>query len=178
MEVYDYEVLGQGLQDLHIAPFFRIDWSEMHLNNDLVDPLEQVNREVLESLILSSLNIDLQDPVLICQVVPLDHILKGKVYIGSCIFSNLTNAVGIVVTSSFIGGADGLFSVGAVIHVVMNFELIGDVAAQRIPTFNTNVNHSFSIPQKVFANHISTFTWSTITGIFTICVLNRYCFTL
>lgn len=118
----------------------------MHLNDDLVDPLQHVNREVLESLVLSSLDIDLQDPVLISQVVPLDHILKSEIDIGACIFGDLANTVGVVVTSSFIGGADGLFSVGAVIHIVMNFELIGDVAAKRISTFYSNVDHSFSIP--------------------------------
>ena len=178
VEVYNHEVLGQGLQDLHVAPLFRIDWSKMHLNDDLVDPLEHVNREVLESLVLSSLNIDLQNPVFIGQVVPLDHILEGEVNIGTRIFSHLTNTVRIVMTSSLIGCADGLFSVGAVVHVVMNFEFIGDVAAKRITTFNSNVDHSFSIPQEVFADNISTFTWSTIPGILAICVLNKYGFTL
>ena len=81
-------------------------------------------------------------------------------------------------TSSLIGCADGLFSVGAVVHVVMNFEFIGDMAAKRITTFNSNVDHSFSIPQEVFADNISTFTWSTIPGILTICVLNKYGYTL
>ena len=65
----------------------------MNFHNNLVKPLQLLDWKIFECLILTSLNVDFQEPMFISKVMPFDHIVQGKIGVSPCILCDVPNAL-------------------------------------------------------------------------------------
>jgi hypothetical protein len=74
----DVDELGHNrAKNVQHSPLLRVDVPKMQLSDYLIDVVKFVDGEILESRELSSLAVDLEEYMLVCQVCHLDHVFDG-----------------------------------------------------------------------------------------------------
>ena len=151
----------------------------MNFHNNLVKPLELLDWKVLESLVLSSLDVNLQEPMLIGEVVPFDHVIQGKIGVPPCILSDVPDTLTVKPCLPIASiGTCWHFQVSAVVLVVRDVELFRQGASKRVSAFNSEVDEALNILEIVLAEDVASLVCVADASVLAVCVLNIALFTL
>ena len=121
--------LHQASDDVQIAPLLGVDVAEMKLPYDLVDIVQVLEGEVLESRPLPSLAVYFDEYVLLQEAINPQHVFQGVEDFSRCYLGPFAHADVVEVVVVLIEGAGGSEGVGAVVLVVGHGFLLGQLAS-------------------------------------------------
>lgn len=137
------KLFHDGFEHVQHAPFLRVDVIKVQLGHYLVDVVQVFDRKVLESWILSSLTVNLQENSFVLQLVLSDYPVKSVVGFDPGLFRDRTQTDKVEVITVIVRAAIGSLFIGAVELVVRHDFLCGHLTAEVVSRFNPKVYQGF-----------------------------------
>lgn len=154
MIVHVDELAAESLENLQHAPLFGMDVVEMKLHQDLIDVIQVFGGEKLQDFVFAALTVDLEDDVLLCEVVPFEHIFEG---VKRPVVVNLIEAAHTFCEEGVppvIRGALSNSCVIAIVLIVRNSVLSANEAAEAVEAVDADVDDPLGSADVVFAGDV------------------------
>lgn len=175
MQIDRNEFLLQSFNNIKVSPIGlvkNISARVMDFHDDLVDIVKVFSWESSEARPLASLNVHFQDDMLLGEVTRVDDVLERSIPIHFRLFRLLAQALGRKEVVVRIRWTDRLDGVCAIVLVIGHNLAGGEVAAELIPPFNSEVDEGLGLAKEVGAQGIASVIMVPKPLQNTICVLD------
>ena len=149
----------------------------MRFHEDLVNIIQVLDRQIAESKILASVDVDFEHNVFVCKVFLFYYVLQRPV-LQIFLLSNLSYTDVFVFVVIVVSVANGVMLVCAIELVVRHYMCRSYVATEVIESVNTQIDHSLRAVNKIIAYDIATVSFVSISFKYTVSVLYLIRFTL
>ncbi len=171
MVIDSHEFVSNALEDVEHSPFLSSE--EVKFDNDIVDLVQVLQGESLESSILAALAVRLQRKVFVGEVVDVEDVFEGVEGIELGGFGCGADADIRKVVHIFVFGAEWSDPSGAVVLIVVHRVPSSQIASKTVICPHPDVQQSFRPVKEITAQDISSIVFGAVPHELAVCVLSQ-----